>query len=421
MFDISGHKTMIKDLHNVVNNKFVLFNDGENDLIYTGTNPYGNRVLCCIMFDDDEREFLRYSHILTTEVQYNNFINKKISLLEILKENQSFFIVDFNYALKEIDFNIVSIDDIPTDFLPLESSYCPDFIFNPTFNYSVSMQGGIADEHKTTSKSLNSISTSFTEFLKASTEFINDLDLGREVYINALATGSFKVNFNIEIKEPEQISIMELPSSEINQFLNNYFGYVFNNLPSENENIFQTPEVESESFKVLEHELQQLYDKKSATPQDGVEHKLIDLINYSINNLKDIDYSEGFERLSFMNISTEGDYIPFAMIDNNLISSIQQRLFDTSEFIESNVINKDENQVEYTFQVYQFNIDTGNGRAYYTNPGGSVIKIAVHAKGRNNYQNTGFTKSMDENKPYKFKGIGIYVNSVLKNITINLD
>lgn len=421
MFNINGHKTIIKNLHKVVNNRLVLFNDGENDLIFTGTNPYGNRVLCCIMFDNDELEFLRFSHILTTEIQYNNFINKKATLLSILNENESFFIVDYDYSLKEIDFNLVTLNEVPFEFLPLDNSFCPDFVFNPTFSYSVSMQGGIADDHKSTSKGLNSLSTSMSDFLRSSTEFLTDLDLERTVYINALATGSFKVNFKIEIKEPSQLSIMELSNHEINLFLNNYFNYVFNNLPNENENVFQTPEVDSESFKSLESELKGLYDKKGAVPQAGVEHKLIDLINYSINDLKNLDYTQGFDRLSFMNQTDNGDEIPFAMIDNILISTLEQRLFDTSEFIESDVIIKDKNPLEYSFQVYQFNTDTGNGRAYYSIPEGGVIKIAVYARGKSNYQNTGFTKSMDENKPYSFKGTGTYVNSILKNITITFE
>lgn len=420
MFEVKGHKTIIKDLHNIVNNKLILFNDGDNDLIYTGTNPYGNRVLCCIMFDDDDNEFLRYFHILTTEIQYTDFINKKVSLLNILKDNQSFFVVDFNYSLNELSSNLVSIDDIPNEFLPLEDSYCPDFIYNPTFQYSISMQGGIADDHKSTSKGLNSLSTSFTDFFRSSTDFLKDLELNSDIFISALAPGSFKINFKIEITEPSQLSIMELPKNEINHFLNNYFNYVFNNLPIESEDVFHTEVVLSEPFKKLEQELKQLYDKKGATPQSGVEHKLIDLINYSVNNLKNIDYSQGFDRLSFINQSNEGDEITFASIDNNLISTIEKRLFDTTEYIESDVIILDEKPIEYTFQVFQFNTDTGNGKAYFTNQDGQITKIAIYAKGKVNYQNTGFTKSMDDSKPCKYKGIGKYVNSKLKNITITL-
>lgn len=421
MFQINGHKALIKDLHKIVSNRFVLFNDGENDILYTGTNPYGNRLLCCIMFDDDESEFLRYSNILVTETQYSDFLNKAISLKQIFDTNGSFIAVDYDYALTELDYNVVGISEIPDGFLPLENSFCPDFIYEPSFNYSVSMQGGTADEHKVPVKALNSVSSSFSGFLQSATQFITELDLGREIFVEALQAGSFRVNFKIEISEPQQINAWELPNEEINIFLNNYFGYVFNNLPNEEVNVFQNEIVESETFKTLEGQLQQLYEAKGATPADGVEHKLIDLINYSVENLKSIEYNNGFEKLQFLNLTTDGHEVPFATFNNDLISAIDDRLFDVSEFNAEDVITIDNQSTNYSLQMFQFNINTGNGKAYYVQPDGGIIKISVYARGRDNYKHTSFTKSMDENLSYDFNGVGLYKNGILKNITVNLE
>ena len=91
MFKVEGHKTLIKDLHKIVNNKLVLYNDGDYDIIYTGTNRFGNRILSCIMFDDDDEGFLRFINAIITEIQYEEFMNKKISLLEILPDLTPFF------------------------------------------------------------------------------------------------------------------------------------------------------------------------------------------------------------------------------------------------------------------------------------------------------------------------------------------
>lgn len=421
MFKVESHKTLIKDLHKIVNNKLVLYNDGEYDIIYTGTNCFGNRILCCIMFEDDDEGFLRFINALITEVQFEKFMNKKTSLLNILQTNDSFFIVDYDYGFKELSCNLVNLNEIPKEFHPLDNSYCPDIMFVPSFNYSVSMQGGLADEHKISTKSLISVSSSFNEFLKSSTEFINELDFERVVYVEALMAGSFRINFKIEVSEPIQKSLLDFPKEEINSFLNNYFNYVFNQLPNEDVGIFQNEVISSEKFKTLENELKELYDKKGITPESGVEHKLIDLINYSINGLKNIENNDDFQNLQFLNIADNGNEIPFASINDELVFTIDERLFNLDEFKAEDIILINEKPKNYTFQVFQFNTDTGNGKAYFTEPDGGIHKISVYAKGRENYQNTTMTQSLHERHPYDFSGVGKYVNSNLKSITIQLN
>lgn len=130
MFDIKPYKSF-KNLHIIVDNRHVFYNDGENDILYTGTNELGNRILGSIVAQDDENDFLRYFHTLVSDIQFNNFIERKISLRGILKDNDSFFSVDMDYLYKEKDYNIVFFNDIPDEYLPLESSVCPQFITSP--------------------------------------------------------------------------------------------------------------------------------------------------------------------------------------------------------------------------------------------------------------------------------------------------
>ena len=129
MFKIKKHKTPIKDLHKIVDNRLVLFNDGDNDIIYTGTNTYGNRLLYCIMFEEDEEDYLRYLGTITTEQQYSDFLNQKISFRSIIDSNQTVFLVDLDYSNNELDSNIVSIKEIPDEFLPLEHSIYVQILF----------------------------------------------------------------------------------------------------------------------------------------------------------------------------------------------------------------------------------------------------------------------------------------------------
>jgi hypothetical protein len=417
MFKIQKHKTLIKDFHKIVSNRFVLFNDGDNDLIFTGTNLYSNRLLCCIMFEDDEVGFLRYLHVLTTEEQYADFMNKKISFRNILDANESLFLVDVDYSMNEIDSNIVSIDEIPSEFLPLENSFCPDFIYEPTFSYSLSMIGGLADLHKAKAEDLSNVSTHFSDFLKSSTTFLHDFNLGNQIYVEALKAGSFKINFKIEISEPNQIGLLDVSNDKINGFLNSYFKYFFNQLPKEQSNVFKTEVVDSDSFKELENQLEIIYSERFVLPEGGVEQKLIDLINYSAKQLESIEYDGSFESLKFENVSTLGDEIPFGIIDNDFIDSVKSKLFDVNKYNAEAQILIDENPKNYKVQVYNFSTISGKGSAFYVDEDGAVSKIIIHAKGRTNYENTAFTKSMDEGKPVEIKGIGKMIDGKLKLIT----
>ena len=107
MFEVKEHKCVPKDMHKIICNHQVLFNDGENDVIYTGTNKFGNIILGVVMYDDDDTNYLRYLHVILDDYQYLNFFTKKITLREILESNGSFFIVDKEYNGKEIKFNIL--------------------------------------------------------------------------------------------------------------------------------------------------------------------------------------------------------------------------------------------------------------------------------------------------------------------------
>lgn len=420
MFKVGKHKLLLKDFHKVVEGKRVLFNDGENDIIFTGTNKYKNRLLCFIMFEDDENNFLRYVHVLVSERQYSDFINQQTSLKNIINKNESVFIVDLDYALNEIDQNLVSINEIPVDYLPLENSFCPDFIKESSFKYAVSLLGGYADSHKAQANELSDVSIHFSDFLKSSTSFINDFQLENQIYVEALKAGSFTINFLVEIKEPDQLSILNNTTEKISYFLSNYFKYFFNKLPKEDNSVFKSESVESEDFQNLEKELKTIYKEKYTLPKDGVEKKLIDLINYSANQIKDINYDGSFKELKFEQSSLNNHETPFGLIDDSFFPSIRDKISEVNQFEEEIIERFDENPKEYEFQVYQFNTISGNGSAYFTNSEGSISKISVKAKGKKDYKNTSFTKSMDEGKSILMKGIGEYKDDKLKKITCEL-
>lgn len=125
MFTVAKHKSLIPNLHKIVSDFTVFSNDGENDVIYHGTNKYGTKILGVILFEDDEEEFIRYTHVLLTAKELSDFLSKTITYLEILKQAKTIFLVDVDYNKVELDANIISFDELPKEFIPLKKSYCP--------------------------------------------------------------------------------------------------------------------------------------------------------------------------------------------------------------------------------------------------------------------------------------------------------
>lgn len=419
MFELKGHKAIIKNLHQIESNRLVLFSDGDNDILYTGSNKYGNRILGSIVLEDDESNFLRYIHVILTDDEYYQFLNKKRTLLGILEDIESFFVVDFGYDGSEINHSLVTLNEIPQKFRPLSNSYCPDFIIEPSLTYSASLKGNFADQHKAYPEDLNSVNTTFSQVLLNATSFINELEIGRQVFVEALQVGSFRINFRIELNESSQTSLFSASTTKVRNFIQNYFKYIFNSLPDEEIDIFKKAEVSSERFKVLENQLLDLYhDKKIVLSTEGIEQKIIDLIGHSVNSLKDIDYTRSFNKIELINISKTGEDIPVGLLDDKYISSVETKLFPLESLDKSDIIEIDEFPKEYRIQVYSFNIQTGNGGANLILTEDKLDKILLHAKGKADYRHTVFTKSMDEGIIVSVTGIATKVNGRVKELLV---
>ena len=144
--------------------------------------------------------------------------------------------------------------------------------------------------------------------------------------MEALAAGSFKINFKIDLQKENNL-FFDLTITQLNNFLNKYFNYILDKLPREQDDVFRQDEVNSESFKQLESDFKDLYEKQHiGIPQD-LEHKIIDNISYAILPLKEIPYNNSFTRLELSNYSSKLEEIPVAIIDENYIANVTSKVF----------------------------------------------------------------------------------------------
>jgi len=418
MFNVERHKTIIRDIHKIVSNRYVFFTDGDNDILYSGTNIYGNRILAAIIYDDEENDHLRYLHILIDDSQFFKFINRELSLISILQINESFFIVDLNYDGSEKFVNLISFDELPEEFRPLENSFCPEFTIDPTFEYCVSLKGKSSDLHKAKPDDLNEVNTKFTNFIEASLEFIDKFDYERSLYIEAPIAGSFQLNFIINLETRDQFRLYNVPKRQLNGFINHLYNYILYQLPTEEDDVLISEEGLSERFNSIKSELESIYESAQLSYDAEDQQNLVKSINRSIMNLKDIDYEGSFDHIEFANISETGEKIPIGLLNRDYIPSVRNKLYMLIE--EEEVITVDNNPINYQIRVYQFNTQTGNGSAYVKYDEDKLDKVSIHVHGRTNYENTDFTHSMDNGTIVTILGIGKKISGKLKEINFDL-
>jgi len=126
MFEINNNRNVASDLPIITNNFQVLHFD-EFPILFIGENPYGNKILGSLVCEDeDDDNLFRYFQSIVKDEIYFQFIDKKISYLEVLENSSSIFVLDKDINNKIIAIFHISFSEIPKDYLPLPNSFCPD-------------------------------------------------------------------------------------------------------------------------------------------------------------------------------------------------------------------------------------------------------------------------------------------------------
>jgi hypothetical protein len=417
MFEFKNRQLYINGLFDISDNYCSLISDGAIDLLYRGTNKFGSNILGSILYEDDENLYIRYIHTIVSDETLYDFINRRVSLLSIINSSNSVFVVDKGYNKDIKDSALIPLDDLPNDYLPLENSYCPNFIKRNTFEYTFSLKGGLADMHKAEPLIMSDTNSKVFKLLNSMSTFLKELDIQPKIYSEVALAGSFQLNFEIYLIE--NINLFSKPSDDIKSFFYGFLNYIFEKLPKESQDILKVEDKSSNELKSLFGEMKNLYNNRNVVLNDDVfEQKVIDLITYSVDSVKDIEY-RGYNKIEISNKLENGEVLPVALIKTDFYETVENKVFRPEQKEKPDEIVFDEIPKNYRIQVYQLNKETGNGGAYYV-VNENVSRIALHLKGKDDYHGTVYTKSLDENTSIDTLGLGKWVNGVLKEITVNL-
>jgi hypothetical protein len=417
MFNIQNKQLHIIGLYDIVANYCCLINDGNNDILFTGTNKFSSRILGSILFEDDENLYLRYIHTIITDDEFYCFINKQTSLRDIISKCNSIFIVDKDYNHNTINSALIPFEDLPEEYLPLSNSYCPSFVKKNSLDYTFSLKGDLADIHKAEPLIMSDTNAKVFSLLSSTSNFLEGIRIKPIIYSEVAMAGSFELNFEIELKE--ELNLFSQSQEDIKLFYYKFLNYIFEKLPNEPDNVIKHVEETSEHLKELFAQIKQIYTSRNVAINDeSAEQKIIDLITYSVDTIKDLQY-KGYNRIEVGNKLANGDKLPVGLIETDFYNSVANKIFKPEELEKPDLIELDDTPTDYKIQVFSLNRETGNGGAYIIIDE-NVAKIKLHLRGREDYHGTVFTKSLDDSLSIEIKGIGKRVNKEIKEVTVNL-
>jgi hypothetical protein len=424
MFKINKHKPIVSDLAIITQNYLELVAD-ENPILYTGTNQYGNRILGVIVEESEEDFSVRYFHIILNDDSYYAFINREISLRKIVESANIIFVLDYK-GDELIDNNLVALDEIPVDYLPLEDSYCPESSFIASLNYGISLKGKRSELHIVDVDEESNIQSTYRDVIKNALQGLGDLDLNPKVYLEPAKAGSFKINYRIEF-ENEHSSLFHVESNLIANYLKSFFDYIVRKLPKEEKNSLKEENISSKAFKEVEDKLYQVYNNAHYDiKKEAIEQKLIDNINESALKFEEvtiqINNSSSFDKIELINYPKSGGEVGLGIIDKTFYDSIKEQLNISEPAVSTDVYVKDLEAKTYRIRVFNLNIESGNCKAYfYPNQTDESWKIPIYInKGDKEYHHSPLSKSLDEEKVIDIKGYAERKNGEVDSITVDL-
>ncbi len=390
----------------------------DDPMLYTGTSSFGNRVIGSIVEDNDEDQFLRYFHVLASDKLYAEFITGRTSLYKVFEETEIVYLIDFNYDRTLKGIIPLRFNEIPNQWMPLENSYCPDFCIPTTLEFSTSLKGGIADDHKARPKD----ALIFNEF--ASTTLNNvlrplgKLEYNLGTYYKPASAGSYKLDFQIVVENvgQSQVSLTDndIDGNVLSIYIGKYLDTVFNKLPDDNKN---TQITETEIYTELLESLNDVYENNYSVINDDIAEVLNKSLITIIKQSEKLSQSVGvgFHSMEF-NIYDENQ-------DSFLITSLEKDYFKrVSKFIPDDLLEEEDLVTSYRILVYDMNTESLHckAHAYFKDEDGNDKTEKVTILHKLNYlDHTPYSKSLNDKTSIEVQGIGKYNNNgKLKEIEI---
>jgi len=416
MFNINLDNAINSDLPVITDNYQILHFD-EYPILFTGTNKYGNKLLGSFVNEDEDNDLFRYFIIILDNEQFSNYFNKLVSYRDLILSVKEVFVVDRDINDNVVKKYLVPLNSIPQDYLPLSSSFIPDaYTISNALKFSFSLKGKLADLHKGFVNDINNINLKIYNYLQESLNALTMFQVSPKIYSQPSQQGSYRLNFDVEFKHEQQMSLFKIDELKVAEFFNGYLNYIAYSFPNEEDGFLDNEPENSEQFLSLKHNFEDILLKSNIAPLSTVSDILIDSINSSAERLSDVtEYlkiNNSFDSIEVGRVNDNGDFSTIGYLLSDYKDVIQSKLLIEEESLTDDEIISDETPQHYRILVYRINSETGKGGArLYFDETEDYYKILLNIhKNDSDLSNSIFTKSLNENKVVDVNGIGTMIN-----------
>lgn len=421
-FNLHTRQIIKNDQIEIVSNYSVLHFD-DFPILYIGTNKYGNKIIGSHLEEDDETKTILTLHTILTNKEFHQFMNGKLSYLEILKQSSSLSLVQKNFKFKIQKAYDIDFDSLPVEYLPTSESYCPLTIKAHSLAFSISLKGKLADLNKAIADEVSEIQNGFTEFLEDRIKSLKGFNLAPIALLQPYAEGSFKINFELDLRQNgKKGGDLFLSQAPIDKYIANYLSYISENF-TDDKDIFTS---ENKDFSVklqeLETTLNEVYEKALINKPENLKAFIKDDIIKSTSKFEKIteQVGEHFESVSILNIS-QTDEVPIAFIDIDYCKKFQYSVENIE--VSKKGMTIDDEFKEYKIYIYHLNTDTRTGNAFVRNVDNNeeMSKPKIKINGDDGLEQTKYTESLYLNKWINVRAKAKKVGEKFKHLDIEYD
>lgn len=420
-FNLENKEIIKLDLVEIVDNYKVLHFD-EFPILYIGTNKFNNKIIGSHLEEDDDCQAIYTLQTILTNKEYHQFVNCKISYLDLLRNSNSISIVKKDFSFKIQKSYDIKFSDIPEDYLPTSESYCPILVKSHSFKFCISLKGKLADLNKAIAEEVSIIQNGFTDFLEDRIKSLKGFDLVPKATLQPYSEGSFKINFELDFSKKGKKGNLFLQQAPIEEYISKYVNYLAEDFSVDNE-IFKKDNMPfSPKLEELENMLEEVYSKALVKKPDSLGDFLkLDILK-SAGKFEKIteQVGENFESASIFNIS-ENQEDSLAFIDRDFSENFQQTMDEIETSIKG--ATEDVDFKEYKIYIYHLNTDNRAGNAFIKNIDNpeEMSKPKIKITGEEGLDHTKFTESLYLNKWIAVNAKAKKVGEKFKYLEIQFD
>jgi hypothetical protein len=392
MFNIAKKYNSTSKTPLITENK-IIFHYDQRPILFAGTNELGNKIVGSLIFEDNDKGIYRHLHNIVTDKMYFDFISRKITYLELIKNCQENYIVDIDANKNPINTYLVPFSVIPHKSLPKETLLCPNVETAVGTIFGFSLKGLISELHEAKVEVVSTVTKAFEKLLQLAMKSIPELELGSEIRELIPVTSSYKINLQVKF-EPYSHGMFMYSEEKIIKHITEFVKYSTNGLLQESDKLTSNNITNTLFESQLLANVNTLYRELSIEFTDKARKNLIDKTLESASELSKIaeESGEGFNGIEItVNENTTNPLGYLSEQSFQEIERVSERILTTTDENTS-----DADYMDYKVWIYHLNTDKRIGNAHIKNfqDSSKTDSPKIRIEGDDDLKSTKYTESL---------------------------